>query len=143
MNLINAIAEKVNNGSKFRVDFKNKTLKVDGKYWIKDGKMIDGIEIPNVDLLNEIDQLYTDYYYSRPSERSTKCRHLYFKAKKYEDMTDEEVILGKNRESTRAKLECLVLSAILNGWQWKNEYGSWYWKSNKHSDLVLLRGWFA
>ena len=72
---------KVENGSRFRVNFQNRSLKIDGKYVIKDGKYDGELGVELTDSpLEQITQLYTRYQHSLPSERSENKRKCYFKS---------------------------------------------------------------
>lgn len=144
MDLFKEIYERVENGQRFKVDFKNRKLKVGNKVFIDDGIVADGYEITfPIEPLTEIENCFEDYLYSRPSERSDSNRHTYFKAKSYDELTDEQFICGKPRELTRVKLESTVLFSILGGFKWKEEFGSWYWKSKRFPELIILKEWIV
>lgn len=141
-NIFDEVVMRVDCGEKFKVDFKTRKLKVGKEVIIDKGIVADGYEFnaPS-NPLEEIESAYDGFYYSRPSERSEKNRHSYFKAMRYEEMSDEQLILGKPREVERAKLELTVLLSIIGGWKWEESYGKWYWKSKKYPTLVLLKEW--
>lgn len=135
---------KVENGSRFRVNFQNRSLKIDGKYVIKDGKYDGELGVELTDSpLEQITQLYTRYQHSLPSERSANKRKCYFKSLPEHLLNDEDMLYGRSREYTQIALELYVLGVILNGsLKWDDfAKGLWFWQSPENKDLILLREW--
>ena len=135
---------KVENGSRFRVNFQNRSLKIDGKYVIKDGKYDGELGVELTDSpLEQITQLYTRYQHSLPSERSENKRKCYFKSLPEHLLNDEDMLYGRSREYTQIALELYVLGVILNGsLKWDDfAKGLWFWQSPEKKDLILLREW--
>lgn len=135
---------KVENGSRFRVNFQNRSLKIDGKYVIKDGKYDGELGVKLTDSpLEQITQLYTRYQHSLPSERSENKRKCYFKSLPEHLINDEDMLYGQSREYTQIALELYVLGVILNGsLKWDDfAKGLWFWQSPENKDLILLREW--
>lgn len=135
---------KVENGSRFRVNFQNRSLKIDGKYVIKDGKYDGELGVELTDSpLEQITQLYTRYQHSLPSERSENKRKCYFKSPPEHLLNDEDMLYGRSREYTQIALELYVLGVILNGsLKWDDfAKGLWFWQSPENKDLILLREW--
>jgi hypothetical protein len=135
---------KVENGSRFRVNFQNRSLKIDGKYVIKDGKYDGELGVKLTDSpLEQITQLYTRYQHSLPSERSENKRKCYFKSLPEHLLNDEDMLYGQSREYTQIALELYVLGVILNGsLKWDDfAKGLWFWQSPENKDLILLREW--
>ena len=135
---------KVENGSRFRVNFQNRSLKIDGKYVIKDGKYDGELGVELTDSpLEQITQLYTRYQHSLPSERSENKRKCYFKPLPEHLLNDEDMLYGRSREYTQIALELYVLGVILNGsLKWDDfAKGLWFWQSPENKDLILLREW--
>lgn len=135
---------KVENGSRFRVNFQNRSLKIDGKYVIKDGKYDGELGVELTDSpLEQITQLYTRYQHSLPSERSENKRKCYFKSLPEHLLNDEDMLYGQSREYTQIALELYVLGVILNGsLKWDDfAKGLWFWQSPENKDLILLREW--
>lgn len=145
MKNINDILQAINEcGAKFTINFQKRTLKVNDKYIICKNKTI---ELPSVretdEFLSILDSIYHHYKYSLPSERSESRSKNYFKALPEEELTDQQMWDGMNREMARFLIEMLCLSQILHGWQWDEEkMGKWFYQSKKDKDLVLLRQWF-
>lgn len=135
---------KVENGSRFHVNFQNRSLKIDGKYVIKDGKYDGELGVELTDSpLEQITQLYTRYQHSLPSERSENKRKCYFKSLPEHLLNDEDMLYGQSREYTQIALELYVLGVILNGsLKWDDfAKGLWFWQSPENKDLILLREW--
>lgn len=135
---------KVENGLRFRVNFQNRSLKIDGKYVIKDGKYDGELGVGLTDSpLEQITQLYTRYQHSLPSERSENKRKCYFKALPEHLLNDEDMLYGQSREHAQITLELYVLGVILNGsLKWDDfAKGLWFWQSPENKDLILLREW--
>lgn len=135
---------KVENGSRFRVNFQNRSLKIDGKYVIKDGKYDGELGVELTDSpLEQITQLYNRYQHSVPSERSDNKRKNYFWAFSEHELSDEDMLYGQSRELAQITLELYVLGVILNGsLKWDDfASGLWFWQSPENKDLILLREW--
>lgn len=135
---------KVENGSRFRVNFQKRSLKIDGKYVIKDGKYDGELGVELTDSpLEQITQLYTRYQHSLPSERSENKRKCYFKALPEHLLNDDDMLYGQSREYTQIALELYMLGVILNGsLKWDDfAKGLWFWQSPENKDLILLREW--
>lgn len=145
-NIFQETIQAVRNGAKFKVDFRNRNLKLNGKYIIKDGKFEGelGIELSsNTDeFLSQIDELYYRYKHSIPSERSESKSHRYFVTLPERSLSDEDMLYGERRDKTQIELELYILCQILNGFKWNpEEMGKWFWQSKEDKDLVILRNW--
>lgn len=136
--------KKVQNGSKFQVDFQQRCLKIDGKYIIKSGEYEGelGLET-SADPLPVITQLFLRYQHSLPSERSDNKRYRYFNALPEHELTDEDMLYGEPREIAQIKLELYVLIMILNGSLKWDEFAKdkWFWQSPNVKDLIILKEW--
>lgn len=139
--------QAVGEGSRFKVDFENRSLKVDGKFIIQDGQYEGelGIERVNTEeMLEEIETLFQRYKHSIPSERSQSKSKNYFLALPEKDLEDDDMLYGENREVSQVSLELYILICILNGSFGADEVflaGQWFWQSNNDRDLVILRKW--
>lgn len=145
-NIFQETIQAVRNGAKFKVDFRSRTLKLNGKYIIKDGKFEGelGLELSiNTDeFLSQIDELYNRYKHSIPSERSESKSHRYFVALPERNLSDEDMLYGERRDKAQIELELYILCQILNGFKWNpEEMGKWFWQSKEDKDLVILRNW--
>lgn len=147
MIIYNELIRRVSDGERFSINLEKRNLKI-GKNWlIKNGETAEGDIIcsfrPVAPILEHVENLYKEYKYSCPSERSEKHGKCYFKALPVEEMTDEQMVCGENREVARAKLEGFILCMILKGeFEWDEVLmGRWFWQSKTDKDLVVLRSW--
>ena len=135
---------KVQNGAKFHIDFQRRSLKIDGKYVIKNGEYEGelGLEATLAPLLT-ITQLFLRYQHSLPSERSDNKRYRYFNALPEHELTDDDMLYGEPRETAQIKLELYVLIMILNGSLKWDEFAKdkWFWQSPNVKDLIILKEW--
>lgn len=136
-------------GSKVNIDLVKKDMKVNGRHIIKEGEVVaKGYVIekaPKADLkevLKTIEYLYSKYAKSLPSQKEKDSR--YFKAFKFEELTDAEAMMGWDRRKAKAILEGYVLRMVLEGklyWDDGVMKGTWFWQSQRYPDLVLLKDW--
>ena len=155
MSIYLELIERVDSGETFHIDFEKRNMRVGKEYLIKNGEYDTSKELVNVIweedadhslrvILHMIRELYRNYKYSLPSERSESRRKSYFKALPIDELTDEQLILADKRETTRAALEGFVLCCIVAGYlYWDEEImqGKWFWVSKTDEDLVILRSW--
>lgn len=149
MSIYLELIERVSEGEPFHVDFEKRNMKVGKDYLIKDGEYDESKELIYGDydmwiILHKIRELYSNYKYSLPSERSDSKRRKYFKALPMEEITDEQLMFAERRETSQAALEGFVLCMIVSGqlvWDEKIMNGTWFYQSEFDSDLVLLRSW--
>lgn len=146
MTIYDSTVERVRKGAAFKVSLENRTLVVNGKKVIDNGKYEGELGIPQLTLgsaLEQIEYLYDQYKHSVPSERSERKHRQYFKALSEEDLDDDDMRFGLLRDETQVSLELSVLCFILNGslvWD-EQSMGKWFWQSSKDKDLVILRQW--
>lgn len=146
MIIYDELIKRVQNGERFSINFEKRNLKV-GKNWlIKNGETKEGDIIcslrPVVPVPEMIEHYYKEYKYSMPSERSDSNRKCYFKALSAEELTDEQMVYSENREVARARLEGFILCMILKReLKWDDDWGSYFWQSERDRDLVILRSW--
>lgn len=143
MNIYDKLVESVENGEYFCVNFETKYLKIGKDIIINNGKY-DGELIGDLpcDPWEMLEKLFINYYLSRPGAWSER-KKSYFAAKNVKEMNDIELACGEQRLIAQAKLEGFVLCAVLSGLlKWNPLYGTWFWKSKKYPELVLLKDWF-
>lgn len=137
--------EAVMNGSTFQVDFKTLSLKIDGKFWVKDGQTEYDVILwdnrPEVFLLN-LAENYKIYKHSIPTERSESKRKKYFRALPEKELSDQDMMYGWSRDVAQIHLELMVLCNFLGGMKWQESWGKWFWQCPTDPDLVMLREWF-
>ena len=146
MTIYEELLSRVEQGEKFNINFEQRNMKV-GKDWlIKKGECETGRILYGknpVAIKEEIEQLYKNFKYSCPSERSDSKRRGYFKALSVDELTDEQMIYGMNRELAQCKLEGFILCAILmNHLKWEDlTEEKWFYQSHNDKDLIILRSW--
>lgn len=145
MTIYEELIQKVSEGSRFNINFETRTMKIGKKKVINNGEYGNKelINIKTNNPLDIIENLYSQYKFSIPSERSENKHRGYFKALVANELTDEELICGERREVARARLEGFILCMILNGKLTWDEFtmGKWFWQSNNDPDLVILKKW--
>lgn len=144
-NIIGRLIEAVAEGAKWSVDFKSRSIKVDGKYLVENGKynVVTGTErYPSDQFLWHVEKAYGLYKHSIPSERSESKGRKYFRALSERELADEDMMYGVPRDMAQAELEGFVLCSMLEGVTWDESWGKWFWQSPNDKDLVLLREWF-
>ena len=135
--------DAVTNGEKFKVNLEKRNLQIGNEYLIKDGKY-DGVLHNGVGFsISTFEDLYQIYKHSRPSERSENKQRKYFKALKPNDLEEDDMLYGDDRELAQLSLELYLLCWILSGtFVWDEEsMGKWFWQSQNDKDLVILRSW--
>lgn len=153
------LINRVQNGQNFRIDFKKRDLIVKGCYLIRNGdsfsRELGCIDIPDFRkgvradrrtelkcLLFKLEKLFQIYQHSVPRFTRDK-RKTYFEALPLDKLTNSNLTTNKDREVARAALEGTILIAILKGClYWDEELmGSWYWKSERFSNFIILKEW--
>lgn len=144
MTIYEELIERVHNGEPFSVDFEKKTLKIGKKKIIDNGEWDKSRKLIDFDgyVLKTIYELYHNYKYSLPSERSDSKRTKYFKTLPIEEIDDIDLISAERREIAQARLEGFILCTVLTGqFNWDGLYEKWFWQSETDPDLVILRSW--
>ena len=134
-------------GRKYRINLKDKTLKIDGKDILLTDDLIDVCDMSMLNLTEQTDdswsvveQLYTKYKKSAPSARYYGNKP-YFHPDDVEDLTDDEIAFNEPRNWCQAKLEGFVLLAGISGMlEWKNE-NHWFWQSKTEPQCIELKEW--
>lgn len=144
-NIFQTAIQSVEEGANFKVDYQTRSLIVNGKYIIRnseyEGQL--GVNINSgIEFFEKIEELYSRYKHSVPSERSESKVRQYFTALPEKKLTDDDMLYGERRDKTQIELELYLLCQILNGFEWDTEtMGKWFWQSQKDKDLVILRSW--
>lgn len=148
MMIYNSTIERVRKGARFRVYLESRTLVVNGKKVIDNGKYEGELGIPQLSVdkaLEQIEYLYDQYKHSVPSERSERKRKRYFKALPEEQLEDDDMRYGLLRDEAQIRLELAVLCLVINGslvWD-EQRMGKWFWQSDNDKDLIILRQWVS
>ena len=144
MSIYEQLLNAAENGKPYKINFKKRYLEVDGKVLVDGGKCKEtyGFE-PKWDK-EYVEELYVNYYTSRPSERSEKSRS-YFYAMPQSEMDDLQIVVGENRLVAQAKLEGVVLGLLLENYPYENltDEKHTFWQSEKYPGLILWREWFT
>ena len=142
--------ERVRQGADFKVDFIKRSVMVDGKYVIKEGKYEGTLFHYNFDkddvdgAMEVIREQYNLYRVSRPTKKSMAKRHVYFEAMSQEELdargTAFAWFTGK-RDESQFSLEFIFLGFVLLGvLKWNPQWGSYYYK-DPNSPLRIQREW--
>ena len=145
MSIYEELIQRVSVGETFHIDFVNRDMKIGKHKIINSGEYDDARELIKFDgnVLMTIYELYQNYKFSLPSERSDSKTHKYFKALSIEEISDVQLMVAERREVAQARLEGFILCMVLNGqfvWD-ENKLGKWFWQSKNDPDLVILRSW--
>ena len=134
------IIKAVEDGAKFTINFQKRTCRVNGK--LIDLSDCNFPPLRDEVIIKQIEELYDNYKHSVPSERSESHRRHYFKALPEKELSDEDMMYGERREVARCKLELYVVLCLFEGQlTWHDEWGTWFWQSDKDKDLIILRDW--
>lgn len=144
-NIYQETVRAVENGARFKVDFQTRSLKVNGKYVIRDGSYEGVLGVPHCsdeEFFSKVEELYRRYKHSIPSERSESTSRRYFGALPERELSDDDMLYGERRDKSQIELELFILCQLLGGFKWNPEkFGRWFWQSQEDKDLVILRQW--
>ncbi len=144
-NIYQEAIRAVEDGANFQVDFKSRSLKIDGKYIIKNGVYEGALGVESTsesEILAHIEDLYQRYKHSLPSERSESKSRRYFMALPEHKLSNDALLYGERRDKAQIELELYLLCQILQGFKWDEvTMGRWFWQSSSDKDLVILREW--
>lgn len=130
---------------KIKIDLVTKTLKI-GKQTIVENGIAKQYKIKVgddeyewdklVEKTEDINELYTQYKYSAPSERDNG-RH-YFKALSANELTDAQLVYGMNRLEARIRLEAYILLAWMSELIYWTDSSKFYYQG-KDKDFIILK----
>jgi hypothetical protein len=131
-------------GAKFKINLKEKTLKINNKDILLEDELITKEDI-NLLCLNStepweiVEELYERYKRSSPSAKSNGNKP-YFKALKADELNDNDIAFGRPRDMAQAELELFILFGGMTGLlQWQNDK-HWFLQG-KDKELIVLREW--
>ena len=144
MSVYSELLNHAQEGGKYKIDLKNKSLKIGNKNYIKNGEVLIEDELFDSDLLmklqdpwNKTSELYNQYKHSIPT--SYYKDNSYFKALKYEELSSEELAYGLYRNYAQAALEGFILLASIKGLlKWQNDK-HWFWQDENDKDFIILK----
>lgn len=140
--------ERVSQGAYCSVDFKKRSLRLNGKAVKLEGEF--GIqEFSNLDeWLDEAENLYDEYKYSKPSQQSMKReRKSKFRALSVSQLVDElghEALSNPTpRTVAQAKLEVFILLSLVSGIFNPDELFAkdWFYQGADKS-FIIRKDWF-
>lgn len=144
MSVYSELLNHAQEGGKYKIDLKNKSLKIGNKNYIKNGEVLIEDELFDSDLLmklqdpwNKASELYNQYKHSIPTSHYKD--NSYFKALKYEELSSEELAYGLYRNYAQAALEGFILLASIKGLlKWQNDK-HWFWQDENDKDFIILK----
>ena len=144
-NIYHEAVRAVEGGARFKVDLTRRSLRIDGRYIIREGRYDGELGVAPCtadEVLSTVEELYRRYKHSVPSERSQSKARQYFRALPEADLDDGDMLYGERRDKAQAELEVYLLCQLINGLVWNPEtMGSWFWQGKADKDLVILRRW--
>lgn len=141
------VIERIADGARFTVNLQRRSLKLNGKYIIKDGQYSGDLGVELADPIQQIEYLYDRYRHSIPSERNDNRRRHYFQALPESKLDDDDMLYGISREVAAAELEIFILLALMTGtltWEMftnNNPKATWFWKSSNEPSLIIFKKW--
>lgn len=141
------VIERISDGARFTVNLQRRSLKLNGKYIIKDGKYDGDLGVDLADPIQRIETLYGRYRHSIPSERNDNRHRHYFQALPESKLEEDDMLYGVPREVAAAELEIFILLALMAGTlTWESFTGidpkaTWFWKSPKEPSLIIFKHW--
>ena len=144
-NIYQETVRAVENRARFKVDFQMRSLKVDGKYVIRNGSYEGVLGVPQCseeEFFSKVEELYHRYKHSIPSERSESTPRRYFMALPERELSDDDMLYGARRDKSQIELELFILCQLLGGFNWNPEkFGWWFLQSKEDTELIILRQW--
>ena len=101
----------IENGANFRIDFQSRSLKVNGRHMIRNGRYDGAPWLPEYgcgDFFTDVEELYRRYKHSIPSERSQSKSRRYFMALPESDLEDGDMLYGQHRDTAQFELEFYI-----------------------------------
>ena len=140
-----SILTALREGVPFRFDFESRSVRLGRKTLT--AEMIDTRGFNPKDPIVTLEVLYALYRKSVPSRRNDAKKSRYFVALPEKELSDQDLMYGEDRDYAQGALELHLLICILTGaidWNAREDFkGKWFWKSENHPDLILLRRWFT
>lgn len=145
-NILSETLQHVMDGGMYSIDLESRTLKVGKKIIISNGECEGHLGLvprPTDDALAHLNNLYTRYKYSRPSERSENTPNKYFLCLPEDEIDDEDFLYGHERYKARCELELTLLLYILNDSLHWDEFAKSHFYWHGKDDFILLAKWFG
>lgn len=144
MTIYEKLVDSVSKGQSYYINFKTKDLKLNKKYLVRNGVFDGDYGLPECDVRERLEELFENYYFSVPSERS-ELKTTYFHHIDDNELEIEDLVCGESRFLAQAKLEGYVLGLILSKCSWSviaDEEKHFFWRSKKNKNLIMWKEWF-
>lgn len=108
----------IENGANFRIDFQSRSLKVNGRHMIRNGRYDGAPWLPEYgcgDFFTDVEELYRRYKHSIPSERSQSKSRRYFMALPESDLEDGDMLYGQHRDTAQFELNSISSAGLWAG----------------------------
>lgn len=157
--LYNYLQDCIHNGLAVVFDFKTLNIKVGNEMVVENGQIVktDEFYIPDttkymckdhdaglVDAWGiyrrELNYLYRLYKHSIPS--SNEPSRPYFKALKYDELSEDDKTNGMQRAMARFELEYMVYLLAAGGRISELIGNGYFWRSKQDPDFVIMKSWF-
>lgn len=146
--LYEQIIGQVNQGACCCVDFKKRTLRLNNKDIKIDGNLGVGNYADLDEWLDEVENLYDEYKYSKPTQRSMKRE----RKSKFRGLTVEQLVAQcghdalnnpTSRDVAQAKLEVFILLSLVQGTFNPDELFAkdWFYQGADKS-FIIRKDWF-
>ena len=86
----------------------------------------------------DLEQLYNDYYVSVPNKHTSFSKSN-FRAKTFDELTDNELAEGKPRQEAQYALEAFVMFSDLSHLFENSKH--FFWQSKEYPGLIIRREW--
>lgn len=137
MTIYEKFIEQVTDEKRFSIDLVDKSMKVNGRWLIENGKYKGELITAAENVWEELEELYEEYKFSYTNGKRRGSKP-YFKAE--EGVIEiADLVYGTERNLAQAKLEGYILCHSLLG-DLKIEKG-WFWMSDKDKSFVILKEW--
>lgn len=138
-------------GRPVTMDLETRSMTIEKRKVIQNGKF-EGEAMPSgffsKNDIGCLENLYGRYLNSIPSQDDEgRNNKVYFLAKPYGELTDEDMLYGEQRKVCRFQLEFYLLACLIAerlSWadfQQENPRATWFWASRKFPSFIILKKW--
>lgn len=157
--LYNYLQDCVYSGHAVVFDFKTLNIKVDKELVVENGHIVKAEEYYFPDTTEymckdhdaglidawgtyrrELNYLYRLYKHSIPS--ANEPARPYFKALKYDELSEDDKTHGSTRDRARFELEYMVYLLAAGGRMPELIGNGYFWRSIQDPDFVIMKSWF-
>lgn len=144
MTIYQQIIDSAKKGDFVRVSIPKRTVTIGKKKIVENGKFDGEYGIDTTSVVDTVENLFNDYCYSVPSEKSNNTIPL-FKAYKLDELSVKQLAENEDRYVAQLKLDAYILGLILEGIGFDvfdNNPKHWFWQSKSNSKLIVQKNWF-